>query len=134
MTLLYILAGVATAFNICVIIAKWKADRRLDAILDCGLAILLVNVFAGAGQGGIIMAMCASAIVSFYLLVQKNGKIDNIKAKLFGMKDTILNGKSLKQINWLRVLAFPITVTAVVWGFINDAWNRALGIDEKDKR
>lgn len=65
--LLYLIMGIAAAFN--VIVIKWKLEnsRVGDATLDGGILILLAWVFGGT-LGGMVIATVSSAIVSIYLL------------------------------------------------------------------
>ena len=66
--LLYLVMGIAAAFNILII--KWKLEnsRIGDASLDAAILILLSLVFGGT-LGGMVIATVSSAIVSMYLLV-----------------------------------------------------------------
>jgi hypothetical protein len=70
--MLLIVAGIATAFNIGVIIYKWRNLYRLNAVLDGLIALLLVSVFSNTGQGGIIIAMIASSIISVYIIPKRS--------------------------------------------------------------
>jgi hypothetical protein len=70
--MLFAIAGVATAFNFIIIYVKYRRQRYVDCGLDLLAAILLVSIFANAGQGGIVIAMIASAIVSLFLLFARS--------------------------------------------------------------
>lgn len=64
---MYIVMGIAAAFNVLVI--WWKATnaRVLDSLLDGGILIVLSWVFGGT-LGGMLVATVSSAIVSLYFL------------------------------------------------------------------
>ena len=64
----FIIMGIATAFNIIIIMWKFQHDRTTDAIFDAVLLVLLGWVFGGS-LGGLAIATIASAIISLYLMV-----------------------------------------------------------------
>ena len=61
-----LIAGFAMAFNIIVIMMKYKYERYADATMDMFLLILLGWIFSGS-QGGLMIGIIASAIISLYL-------------------------------------------------------------------
>jgi hypothetical protein len=65
---LFIVAGLVTAFNLVIVHYKLKKGRVIDALLDVGAFVFLVWLFKDAGQGGIVIGMVASFMVSMYLL------------------------------------------------------------------
>ncbi|GHS88028.1 hypothetical protein FACS189487_05400 [Campylobacterota bacterium] len=67
--MLFIVAGIATAFNLLIVYTKYAMRRYLDCVLDFTALVVLVYIFSGTGQGGIIIAMIASALISLSLLI-----------------------------------------------------------------
>lgn len=65
--LMYLIMGLAAAFNILVI--KWKIEhsRYADSALDGAVLLVFAFVFGGT-LGGMVIATVGSAIVSLYLL------------------------------------------------------------------
>ena len=61
-----LIAGFAMAFNIIVIMMKYSYGRNSDATMDLVLLILLGWIFSGS-QGGLMIGIVASAIISLYL-------------------------------------------------------------------
>lgn len=66
--MLFIIVGILAAFNWLIIIRKIRMGRGLDASLDIGFMVAFTYLFGGAGQGGMVVAMTASAVVSVVLL------------------------------------------------------------------
>lgn len=64
--MIFILMGIATAFNFCIILWKFKKLRILDAILDLGLMSIISWMFSGTFSA-LSTGMIASVIVSGYL-------------------------------------------------------------------
>jgi hypothetical protein len=65
--MLFVLIGVITAFNFIVLLVKYKLGRYFDLFLDVVCLAILTNMFSSAGQGGTIIAMISSLIISIYL-------------------------------------------------------------------
>jgi len=65
-----LIMGIATAFNILVIIFKLKLNRKSDAMIDTSLFIVLSYLFSGSIIG-LQVAMVASAIISISLFFIK---------------------------------------------------------------
>lgn len=65
--MLILLIGVATAFNIIILMIKFKAERYIDGLLDLALLIILAKM-AGDTITGLATAMVASMVISLYLL------------------------------------------------------------------
>lgn len=65
--MLFLIVGLAVAFNIVIVIWKIRNDRIADGILDGFLLILVSIVFSGS-QGALIIGTIGSLIVSLYLL------------------------------------------------------------------
>lgn len=65
--LIYIVAGIATAFNILII--KWKLENQgsVHAGIDAGLLALVFWLFSGS-TALLVIGTIASAIISIYLL------------------------------------------------------------------
>jgi hypothetical protein len=61
------IVGVASAFSFAIL--KWKLGhgRKLDALCDLGIMIVLVAIFGGS-YSGTAGAMIASALISIYLI------------------------------------------------------------------
>ena len=66
MELLFI--GVAVAFNLLIIIWKFRNARIADAVADASLLVLVATVF-GNSEALLIIGTIASTIISFYLLM-----------------------------------------------------------------
>lgn len=66
MTLL--LMGIATGFNFCIIVWKFKRQRWLDAVIDTFIMAAICVLFSGT-ISGLSIGMIGSAICSLYLLV-----------------------------------------------------------------
>lgn len=64
----YVLIGIAVAFNLLIVIWKFKRGRTVDATLDTTLLVLVTTVFSGS-YGALVVGTVASALVSVYLLV-----------------------------------------------------------------
>lgn len=64
----YLLIGIATAFNIIVILIKLERGRYADGIFDATFLILLAGVMGGS-LGGLIIGTIASAVISIYLFI-----------------------------------------------------------------
>lgn len=64
----YLIIGIATAFNL--IVLKWKFEKKRyeDMLLDV-MALGALSWMFGGTLGGMIVAMIASAIISFYLFL-----------------------------------------------------------------
>jgi O-antigen/teichoic acid export membrane protein len=62
----YILIGLVSAFNLIIILHKFKCKRIEDGIFDVLLFILLVGLFKGS-YSGMVVGMVASLCVSTYL-------------------------------------------------------------------
>lgn len=62
----YVLIGIISAFNLVVILHKFKRNRIEDGIFDVLLFILLVMMFNGS-YSGMVVGMVASLCVSAYL-------------------------------------------------------------------
>ena len=65
--MLSLLVGVITAFNILIIIQKFKKGLIVNGVIDLVVMFLFVKWFGNSGQGGMVMAMTASAVVSIAL-------------------------------------------------------------------
>lgn len=65
--LLFLIIGIAVAFNFLIIKTKFERKRYSDAILDLFLLTVISFLFAGS-FGGLVVATVASAIISLYLL------------------------------------------------------------------
>ncbi len=61
-----LIAAIATAFNLIVIMAKANHNRESEAFLDAALFALIIYITAGS-QGGMIIGVISSAIISTYL-------------------------------------------------------------------
>lgn len=61
-----LIMGLATAFNILVILFKLKLNRKQDALLDISLFVSLSYLFSGSITG-LQVAMIASFIISLSL-------------------------------------------------------------------
>ena len=64
---LILIAGLATAFNIIIIISKLRNKKWLDAAIDVTAFILISTIFIGT-LTGMSIGMVASAMLSVYLL------------------------------------------------------------------
>lgn len=58
--------GIATAFSFTILLHKLRKKRIEDFLVDVVLLIILATLFSGS-QGGLTIAMIASAIISGYL-------------------------------------------------------------------
>ena len=67
--MLFIVIGLTAAFNWLIIIKKIRMGRNLDATLDVGFMVTFTWLFGNTGQGGMMVAMVASAVVSVTLLM-----------------------------------------------------------------
>jgi len=61
-----LIIGVITAFNIIVVLIKYRAGRTADATLDLTILGILAVIF-GTGFNTLVIGTTASAIVSAYL-------------------------------------------------------------------
>lgn len=61
-----LIAGLATAFNFIVIMMKANHGRESEAFLDAALFGTVLWLTSGS-QGGMIVGMISSAIISIYL-------------------------------------------------------------------
>ena len=66
--MLWIIVGVIAAFNWLIVIKKVQMERHMDAILDIGFMVAFTWLFGNTGQGGMVVAMIASGVVSVALL------------------------------------------------------------------
>lgn len=75
-----ILIGLATSFNFLII--KWKIEkaRYEDAGFDVLILFLLSVMFKGS-MGGMIVAMIASFVVSFYFLFKPPKFLGSVETK-----------------------------------------------------
>lgn len=64
----YLVIGIAVAFNLLIVLWKFKKERILDASVDATLLILVAIVFSGS-YGALVIGTVASAVVSVYLLI-----------------------------------------------------------------
>lgn len=64
----YLVIGVAVAFNLLVVLWKFKKQRMLDAAIDGSLLVAVAIVFSGS-YGALVVGTVASAVVSVYLLI-----------------------------------------------------------------
>ena len=64
----YILLGLVVAFNIVLVIWKFRHHRFFDGLLDAGALVLVGSVFTG-GFAALTMGAIGSAVVSLYLLI-----------------------------------------------------------------
>ena len=62
-----ILVGLAVAFNILVIIAKFNRGRTEDAMIDISLLVLVAYFFSGS-YNALVVGTVASATISIALL------------------------------------------------------------------
>ena len=65
--MLALIVGVITAFNILIIIQKFKKGLVVNGVIDVAVMFLFIQWFGSSGQGGMVMAMTASAVVSISL-------------------------------------------------------------------
>jgi len=63
----YILLGLALAFNILIVLWKFRRGRQADAILDASLLTLVAYAFSGS-TALLIIGTIASVFVSVYLI------------------------------------------------------------------
>lgn len=63
-----LLVGIAVAFNIIIIMIKFKKCRYEDAVLDSILLTIVAIVFGGS-YSGLVVGTISSAIISIYLLI-----------------------------------------------------------------
>ena len=64
----FLIIGLAAAFNIIVIKAKFERGRVADGIMDAAFLILVTVVFSGS-YGALVVGTIASAIFSIYLMI-----------------------------------------------------------------
>ena len=64
----FLIIGLAAAFNIIVIKAKFERGRVLDGILDAAGLLFVTIVFSGS-YGALVVGTIASAIFSIYLMI-----------------------------------------------------------------
>ena len=65
--MLALIIGIAMAFNIIIILLKFKFGKANNALIDAALLVAVVLVCSGSTQL-LIMGTVASTIVSLYLL------------------------------------------------------------------
>ena len=66
---MYLIMGIALAFNIIVLLIKWrKLKRYLDTVVDAVL-LAIVLILCHGSVTTMMMGVVASGIVSFYLLI-----------------------------------------------------------------
>ena len=65
--MLFTIIGIAVAFNILIVIWKFKHGREVDATVDGALLVAVAMLFSGS-EGLLIIGTIGSAIVSTYLL------------------------------------------------------------------
>lgn len=66
---LLLIIGLATGFNLLIIVYTFSLGRIAEATLDMILFILIVYIMSDSGQGGLFVGMVASAIVSMAILI-----------------------------------------------------------------
>ena len=64
--LVLVLLGLSVAFNIIIVIRKYRLKRYLDATLDLGLLVLIGMVFSGSFYA-LAVGTVGSMIISIYL-------------------------------------------------------------------
>jgi len=63
-----LLIGLVTAFNLLILLVKFKAARYGDLAIDV-LSLVGLSAMFGSTVLGILIAMCASFTISIYLLI-----------------------------------------------------------------
>ena len=63
-----LLIGFVTAFNLLILLVKFKAARYGDLAIDV-LSLVVLSAMFGSTILGALIAMCASFTISIYLLV-----------------------------------------------------------------
>lgn len=64
----FLIIGLAAAFNIIVIKAKFERGRTADAIMDAAGLLFVTIVFSGS-YGALVVGTIASAVFSIYLMI-----------------------------------------------------------------
>jgi hypothetical protein len=64
------IVSVAVFLNFGLLLWKWNNDRHGDLIVDVCVLIALSYLFEGS-QGGMVIALCAGAMMSVFLLFYK---------------------------------------------------------------
>ena len=64
----FILIGIAVAFNIIIVVWKFRRGRLLDGLLD-SLFLVLVALLFSVSTAALIVGTIGSLIVSLYLLI-----------------------------------------------------------------
>jgi len=62
--------SVAVFLNFSLLLWKWNHDRYGDLIVDVCVLVALTYMFGGT-QGGMVIALCAGAMMSVFLLFYK---------------------------------------------------------------
>ena len=63
-----LIVGIATGFNFCILMWKFKKGRFLDFCIDTFCMVCICSLFA-SGMGSLTIGMIGSAICSLYLLI-----------------------------------------------------------------
>jgi len=68
MAMIALIIGIAAAFNLLILVAKFKAGRYGDLALDV-LALIILTMVFGQTILGMLIATVASMVISIYLLI-----------------------------------------------------------------
>ncbi|GHS86324.1 hypothetical protein FACS189487_00370 [Campylobacterota bacterium] len=118
--MLFAIAGLCTAFNLVIIHLKCKVGRYLDAVLDVAAFFFLVWLFKDSGQGGIVIGMIASFLVSIYLFFAHKPPPtkEQVEAKVQKQKEQEEKERMEREEDKpFAVLSEPIIVLGII-GFI----------------
>ena len=63
-----LLIGLVTAFNLLILLVKFKAARYGDLAIDV-LSLVVLSAMFGSTVLGMLISMCASFTISIYLLI-----------------------------------------------------------------
>ena len=67
-SVIILVVGIATFFNLVILLWKFQHDRVMDGILDLG-ALVLIGIVFGGSITALSIGMVASALFSIYLLI-----------------------------------------------------------------
>lgn len=63
-----VIVSIAVFLNFGLLVYKFNRERYSDLVVDVGVLVALSYLFGGT-QGGMIIALCAGAMMSLFLLV-----------------------------------------------------------------
>jgi NhaP-type Na+/H+ or K+/H+ antiporter len=69
----YLIIGIATGFNILLVISKFRRKYYDEAFIEISTLLFISYLFQGT-LGGVIIGMIGSVVVSIYLIVTRKSR------------------------------------------------------------